>query len=80
MGRVAVATAGRTHFETDQSRSRDGKAPKFVPLLSLRRHRLWGLQNENPHQPCGEKDRGTRLGGPSDAAKILMSEEATADR
>ena len=28
---VAVAAAGRTHFEADQSRSRVDKAPKFVP-------------------------------------------------
>src|ERR1700681_3648211 len=66
-------SAGRTHFEADQSQSRDGKAPQFVPLLSLRRCRFRGLQNANPHPACGEKDRGTGLGEPSDAAKTLMS-------
>jgi hypothetical protein len=45
------------------------------PLLSLRRYRLRGLQNADPQQSCGEKDRGTRLGGPSDAAKTLMSDK-----
>jgi hypothetical protein len=41
------------------------------PLLSLRRCRLRGLQYANPHPPCGKKDRGTRLGGPSDVVRTL---------
>jgi len=40
MGRVAVASAGRTHFEADHSRSRDRTAPQFVTILPLRRGRF----------------------------------------
>jgi hypothetical protein len=75
MGRAAVASAGRTHFEADQSRSRDGTAPQFVTVLPLRRGRFQRLQIADPHQSCGEKDRGTRLGGPSNAARTLMSDK-----
>jgi len=63
MGQAAVASARRTHFQADQSRSRDGTAPQFVTVLPLRGSGLQGLQNANPHQSSGEKDRGTRLGG-----------------
>jgi hypothetical protein len=75
MGRAAVASAGRTHFEADQSRSRDGTAPQFVTVLPLRRGRFQRLQIADPHQSFGEKDRGTRLGGPSNAARTLMSDK-----
>jgi hypothetical protein len=49
------------------------------PFYLLRGGRVRGIQDADPHQSCGEKDRGTRLGGPSDAADPDVGQEAAAD-